>query len=222
VGEILLVVIGILIAFQVDNWNEERKNNQIQGKYLEEIRDELEFTGGMMKNLVLDRYDRKMRGLNLAKAFAMNRYEIKDTLEFLGEVSYGAVFAGYGIDFISSNVYDELKNTGNLQLISNDSLKTRIVDYYQQLANYTKTAKYFITDYNHFVNGLRVYNKSDPNSILPEDFTFIVKKLKSEEVVLLANQEMNYGNYIHELVSKFYESNRELLALIRKETDGIQ
>ena len=28
IGEIVLVVIGILIALQIDNWNEQRKNNQ--------------------------------------------------------------------------------------------------------------------------------------------------------------------------------------------------
>ena len=33
VGEILLVVIGILIALQVSNWNEQRKSNKLEAEY---------------------------------------------------------------------------------------------------------------------------------------------------------------------------------------------
>ncbi|MFZ9003961.1 MAG: DUF6090 family protein [Robiginitalea sp.] len=38
VGEILLVVIGILIALQVDNWNEERKFKSTQREFLEDLK----------------------------------------------------------------------------------------------------------------------------------------------------------------------------------------
>jgi hypothetical protein len=34
IGEILLVVIGILIAFQVDSWNEDRKTSNTEIQYL--------------------------------------------------------------------------------------------------------------------------------------------------------------------------------------------
>ncbi|MEJ2585762.1 MAG: DUF6090 family protein, partial [Robiginitalea sp.] len=37
VGEILLVVIGILIALQIDNWNEDRKERALEQKVLIQI-----------------------------------------------------------------------------------------------------------------------------------------------------------------------------------------
>jgi len=42
IGEIVLVVIGILIALQINTWNEERKTRIIETKTLKEIRANLE------------------------------------------------------------------------------------------------------------------------------------------------------------------------------------
>jgi hypothetical protein len=41
-GEVLLVMIGILLALQVNNWNEERKTRQKEQKILLELKDNLE------------------------------------------------------------------------------------------------------------------------------------------------------------------------------------
>jgi hypothetical protein len=38
IGEIILVVIGILIALQINNWNEERKTHEFENELLKELR----------------------------------------------------------------------------------------------------------------------------------------------------------------------------------------
>lgn len=43
IGEIILVVIGILIALQINNWNENRKNDKIEHNYLISLQEEFEF-----------------------------------------------------------------------------------------------------------------------------------------------------------------------------------
>jgi hypothetical protein len=42
VGGIVLVVIGILIALQINNWNENRKDRALEKTYIYRILDELE------------------------------------------------------------------------------------------------------------------------------------------------------------------------------------
>ena len=37
IGEIVLVVVGILIAISINNWNEQVKENKIEHKYLERL-----------------------------------------------------------------------------------------------------------------------------------------------------------------------------------------
>lgn len=39
IGEIVLVVIGILIALQINNWNENQKNHDFEKQTLEQIRE---------------------------------------------------------------------------------------------------------------------------------------------------------------------------------------
>ena len=42
IGEIALVVVGILIALQINTWNEQRKSNRMEHSYLENLKVDLE------------------------------------------------------------------------------------------------------------------------------------------------------------------------------------
>ena len=48
IGEIILVVIGILIALQINNWNEERKKKQVERNTLLDIKADIQHN---IKNL---------------------------------------------------------------------------------------------------------------------------------------------------------------------------
>ena len=45
IGEIVLVVVGILIALYINNWNEERKDKKLVRLYLKELQIEFKFNG---------------------------------------------------------------------------------------------------------------------------------------------------------------------------------
>jgi len=42
IGEIFLVVIGILIALQINDWNEQGKNQTLEKRYIAELRSDLQ------------------------------------------------------------------------------------------------------------------------------------------------------------------------------------
>jgi len=77
IGEILLVVIGILIALQIDNWNEEKKERQRLNDFLTEIQNDL--SDDILKaNDFIDDYiakDSILRNIRLDKvSYSIEKY----------------------------------------------------------------------------------------------------------------------------------------------------
>lgn len=52
IGEIVLVVIGILIALQINNWNEKKANKELEHNFYSDILDDLEKDERQLNNLV--------------------------------------------------------------------------------------------------------------------------------------------------------------------------
>lgn len=124
IGEILLVVVGILIALQINNWNEESKNTKKEIYILKELQKEL-----VNDSLKLERFifltDMKTKDGNDVK-HAIQRTK---TLS-LDSLIIKTFFNGRVVLFESSTpTYDELVSTGKLDLIKNDELKKLINDY---------------------------------------------------------------------------------------------
>ena len=55
IGEIVLVVLGILIALQINNWNENRKDRILEKEYLTRIKSDLEIDQELLKKSTIDR-----------------------------------------------------------------------------------------------------------------------------------------------------------------------
>ncbi|TYA57509.1 DUF6090 family protein [Formosa maritima] len=136
IGEIILVMIGILLALQVNNWNQERNENKLGRSYLERIH----------RDLILDT-------LNFRKKIESNnaiRVEIKDALEDLNnqvdsfeEVTHICAVFGRALDQVfipKDNTYKGMVSSGNLTLIKNTALIEAITNLY---SDYDTKSKLF-------------------------------------------------------------------------------
>ncbi|WP_445956783.1 DUF6090 family protein [Yeosuana sp.] len=124
IGEIVLVVIGILIALQINNWNEQRKQHSRETKIMSEIKSNLEAN---IFNLKLD-IKKQVRGawcIDYITDLMDNKREYNDSLpRYLneGETSPDVV--------LTSAAFETLKSSG-LELIENDSLRMKLTNLYE-------------------------------------------------------------------------------------------
>ena len=122
-GEIILVVIGILIALQINNWNEEKKVFQYQTKMLHEIRNEL-----IKDTLYFSEIIDKVKNV---------REEAGQMFRLLGESNVSNDTISKYINILPESyeftyhkgAYESLKSTG-LDKIKNDSIRRLITDMY--------------------------------------------------------------------------------------------
>ncbi|NNK12411.1 MAG: hypothetical protein HKP08_13780 [Flavobacteriaceae bacterium] len=124
IGEILLVVIGILIALQINTWNEERKNHQREIKLLTELKTNLLIN---IENLESD-IESQIKSaaiIDYLLEHLENRKPYHDSLPSFFSA------ADYAPDVVlSASAFETLKSTG-LELIQTDSLRSQIINLFE-------------------------------------------------------------------------------------------
>ena len=185
IGEIILVMIGILLALQVNNWNEKRIEKQKLTTYYESMHEELvssreyltRFTSIISELVQLNK--KSLEIINLKNKDSL--FLLKETLGALG-TSYTNSF-NFPIveEFISEGNLAKVKNLKikdeiqafSIQLTTfssfdtyiNNQYSTSIEPYFYNRINYAQVAKdknLVIggpeTDYQQFYNNLEFYN----------------------------------------------------------------
>ncbi len=216
IGEILLVVIGILIALQINNWNENTKNKKREHKYLTSLSKEIKEDSVTLEETWFKAKTKKIEGLHLAKDYILGNTKIEDTLSFINKVSFGGVNSKASFQG-TSNTYEELKSTGALSLISDDEIRTRIVDYYYTKIFISSYIENIRSDYASYVNSIKVFNSKFPNKVNIQEVPRILAKFKADEFHSLINKELTYAysieryllrekslaHHLHEAIEEF-------------------
>lgn len=158
-GEIVLVVIGIVIALQINNWNEDRKNRDKEMAILSELHKE--FSANLEQfNLVRDSHIRSLQACDIV----LRNMAFKDQAPSMDSiVQYGpAAFSGRTFN-PSDGMVETLISSGTLQLIQNDSLRKHLVSWNEVLQDYheeeaeivifwRQTVEPYMIDHGDFVN----------------------------------------------------------------------
>jgi hypothetical protein len=160
-GEIVLVVIGILIALQINNWNEERKSSIKIHVLLENLVKSIEQDKTYLINTAVLH---EFRSNSLIHLFnAVNKKNPYSTDKSISKLDSNTIWKGaypdtLNLEFakramiysgihdkvvIDKNVLDELKNTGLFSSLKNGPLKESINTYYSYV-----NRNFLIDDWN--------------------------------------------------------------------------
>lgn len=195
-GEILLVVIGILIALQINNWNQESKDNKALNEYLAKVKSHT------MEDLIqLDTITagRKQIGelCKMARARILNKTEDEDMMLFR---VCGLAFADYYFK-ANTNGYEALRNSPYYGKINNTTLDSLLTKYHSLVDDIAENE----TSYNEYMLKQEAYlaTQFDQSLILASAFlspdslsTFATTKSDYDKVFKAYTESPPYRNVI--------------------------
>jgi len=203
IGEIVLVVVGILIALQINQWNEQRKGRKTEKFFLE--------------NLLVS-IDNSKEELERVEKDSEAGYRSSDTL--LGMIAEGVmpdlrVLDSLVFDSMDHSIYSadqavvkEIISTGNLSLIQNKSLRQLIASWDSRMHEINKfelhtkdRSKEFVSFLGDYVDIVRVYKDSTSSMISEESARELIgnKRFHNNLASMMVNHIMLNGLYREEL-----------------------
>jgi len=129
VGEIVLVVIGILIALSINNWNQDRNDAKREISYLNNLLIELD-SNKDWSEFYIEFSKAQYEAANYLSDVINSKI---DNVEI--ETFVDAVYRSHYLPHpnYSKNVWEELKSTGDLSIIQNKNLTQSLSSYYNYL-----------------------------------------------------------------------------------------
>ena len=155
IGEIVLVVIGILIALQINNWNERRNDRIEEQKFLTRFEAEITTNIESISNSIMLNKNRMQRAEFLMKTIDSPELVENSPSYFIRSIEH----AGYTFyPVISDNTFQEIKSSGKLSLIINEKIRSSLQQYYSwwsfDLGQYNFIREDTQLRYNHEKQGI--------------------------------------------------------------------
>tara|TARA_R110002033_G_scaffold162440_2_gene199123 strand:+ start:2451 stop:3236 length:786 start_codon:yes stop_codon:yes gene_type:complete len=146
IGEILLVMIGILLALAVNNWNNQRSNRQLEVKYLLGLKADLQYN---LINLEEFMDERKVKIISAMRVLEMSIPKGAKELNTMDSIIW-QVFRWK--KFVPrSNTMNELLGSGNLSLIQNDSIKALMQNIEQSYEILDVSTEHMRREFDHYL-----------------------------------------------------------------------
>jgi len=218
-GEIILVVIGILIALQINNWNEGRKIAANEAYILNEILNNLKEDAQQIE-FILERR-------STAQTSVENLIEILNTkpLDEKGIEQHIANFLTFERFYPLNNAFEMMKSNG--LVVEDKNLRTAISRYYdfeqKKVAQSIEDIECSIRRIFQTKNAIRS-NLESANSGTKKNATVNLRNTSDSNFLELLHTELtifNDNNYTSLVrISDFQNDNNQLTSMIKKEIDN--
>ena len=221
IGEIVLVVVGILIALSINNWNDERKTKLSDELQREENIREL-YTEMQSNILELKHYNDQMQNTKEAAEYLLKSIEndslkIENTPNYMGAVI--KVFSGgnerRNKSFSAVNVrrntfYNEIRISGNLGKIRDDSLLALLEEFYSNYSSIETTSTSYVSALIELSDFLT------RNTPLKEKYNFYNNNTYSFELIKILYAQERFIKILRRLFSLSMQSRDIILPLKEK------
>jgi len=227
VGEIVLVVIGILIALQINSKKEEINNRIVEQSILNNLKEDFNKNQQEIEVLIFanNKYHRNLnKFIEILKTTPKDiKVKIDDTLSIV------AIAAPTYIP--TTSTIDVIISTGKIDLIKNEELKTLISRFKREVADLSEDEKDVRILANIQICPLLGQN-SDMIDVYQNTYPYTIDrfnkiKLSSSSMILNSNllgsliaQRFYYNKMIINELNSISEMQKEILQLINSEIDS--
>lgn len=175
IGEIVLVVIGILIALSLNSWNNNRLDRIAEKRYLESFKNDIE--------LQLERLERLdillSEKIDYAESLLAN-YQETESFRKVDSFSYKmSKLMGTSAFPNINTTFSEINSSGQIGIIRNDSLRQQLIDFYQFNDSFENSYK---TNINNVFYPLIFSDFKSSMQIDLEDFGYKSSRIDSDQV----------------------------------------
>ena len=138
IGEIILVVIGILIALGINNGSQNRANREKEQIYLQGLKNEFEISRVKLKELIHVN-EENIEGARKITAYILDQKNVPDEKEFSK-----LLYQTFALDVAfnpNNSLLNEMVNSGSLKDVTNPELRIRLTNWFATLDDIAKQEK---------------------------------------------------------------------------------
>lgn len=191
IGEIILVVIGILIALQINNWNESVKEKKLENQYYCRILEDLTQDHETIIQQIQSsepRIKATNQALRLLQDGRPKKGEIGDAI--------GLSIRGIYSDFQPSNAaFEDLKSGANLNIISDKSIIKALNNYFNRVTviksiiniNAENAVNIYFANDQNFLNG-KLETQIDSDRLKPMLDKDVYDRLQADQNGLISEE----------------------------------
>ena len=202
IGEIVLVVIGILIALQINNWNENRKNKIAEADYYCRILDDFELND----TLIDETTELLSHKIELCKELIL---DINNTPNDRSVILNKFVLALRQDVFVPSNIaFEEITSSGQLKLLTDLKLKNRLIQHSTYMNNIIN-----LLEENRNIIITRMSDFESMSEFGYQDIDYLNRALDNEHIALLPKSNWN-NEPDHPIFLKFQDNLLLYIAML--------
>ena len=207
IGEVFLVVIGILIALQINNWNIDRQTRNEEKTYLTNLNRDLQINVRLLDEIL--EYNKENITTTAYISDIAEQGKVEDIYLFISNI--GTTMGGNNFT-PNQNTFEEMKSSGKLSLITNEYIKQRLLALDEQFIRIEGGEAHVQREYeeylwDEFVNVVS-YGDYFVRKTFREKFELTIdsafieaneQKLLREANQILGNSRFKNGLYLYEL-----------------------
>lgn len=190
-GEIFLVVFGILIALQLDDWYSKVKEDRVTQEYVQRLIYDLKSDTTEFSNYAGRSYNHNRISKSVYQLYKGDEQAFVDKTEALIAIQ---MVGRSWIPSVQTNTYQDLISTGNIRLIKDKNVSDKILEYY------SNTYEDWFTEYKsrlwsgylplaidlldlNFLEDIMISEHNDSTITLPEHFELSVPEARADQLI---------------------------------------